>query len=138
MEMQKRKADTPADTDHHDRARLIRSIVADAVLDLGVDRAWVRTGVVRIAPAAERGRQPGRSGCDPSEQFRGWLIPCVHQAALTKASAVTFPPDAAMIATMVSRVMFCCPLRMREIEASVSPTFAPNSEAVGAPLERRY
>ena len=60
MEMQKRKGDTPADTDHHDRARLIRSIVAEWIATLGTDKAWVRTGVVRIAPAVRSGhRQPG-------------------------------------------------------------------------------
>lgn len=37
-----------------------------------------------------------------------WLPSPAHgQAACTNASAVTLPPDAAMIANIVSRVMFC-------------------------------
>lgn len=52
--------------------------------------------------------RPGGVNVDETPNEMAWLIPRVHgQAALTSASAVTFPPDAAMIASMVSRVMFC-------------------------------
>lgn len=65
MEMQKRKADTAPDTDHHDRA--VRSIVREFVLSLGRDRAMLYGGVCVITPAASSGRgQPGRSGMRPS------------------------------------------------------------------------
>lgn len=58
MEMQKRKADTPADTDHHDRA--VRSIVRDFVLGLGRDRAMLPDCVCVFTPTVRSGhRQPG-------------------------------------------------------------------------------
>jgi hypothetical protein len=60
--------------------------------------------------------------------------------SVTSPSAVTIPPDASMIASIVSRVMFCSPLRIREIEASLigGSHAAPNSAAVGDPGSFRY
>lgn len=63
-----------------------------------------------------------------------------HAAAFpTKPSAVTLPPDALMMTRIVSRVMFCPPLRMRLIEASLmgGSQRAPNSAAV-MPSRSRY
>lgn len=65
----------------------------------------------------------------------GW-VQVGHAAALTNSSAVTLPFDALMILAIKSRVMFCVPLRMREMDASVTPTLAANSLAVTSPLVR--
>lgn len=51
---------------------------------------------------------------------------------ISRLSAVTFPFDARTISRITSRVMFCVPLRMREIEASLTPTEAAKSAEVGA------
>lgn len=82
MDEQKRKAHPSPDTDHHDRARLIRSIVADAVLDLGRDRAMVRDGRVKFGGRSS-GRTGPRSKCDPraildatSGGDAGRVVPC--------------------------------------------------------------
>lgn len=56
----------------------------------------------------------------------------VHAAARTSASAVTLPPEARMMLSMTSRVMFWPPRRMREIDASLigGSHREPKSEAV--------
>jgi hypothetical protein len=53
----------------------------------------------------------------------------------TRPAAEIIPSDALMIASMVARVMFCSPLRILEIDASLigGSQFAPNTAAVGAP-----
>ncbi len=65
-----------------------------------------------------------------------------HAAAFrtSSPSAVTCPPDARMIERMVSTVMFCWPLRMRQIDTplSVGVHRCPNSSFVGEPGELRY
>lgn len=50
------------------------------------------------------------AGVTRGHDGKGWgghAASALADAAFTSASAVTFPPDAVMIATIVSRVMFC-------------------------------
>jgi hypothetical protein len=70
-------------------ARLVGEVIAEIVTSLGPNHAIMPSNLVRITPAVS-GRLPGRSGCDPSEQLRGWLIPRSHgYAAASRRGAGT-------------------------------------------------